>query len=173
MGLENWAFLPSYFAWSDARSIAPPVAGVLFVTFLPPRIVKLRVVFISAIHSGTLDAAYLVMGYYVSASHLSISPHLSISLYHHPSLGPCISGLTYASFKKLPTWFQAVKGVSTLDSGYRVPPLLAANIVCNFSAATLAGKLHYDNPFMIIGSITLTFVTGLLTTLTPWSSVPK
>ena len=71
----------SIFSWSDARSIAPLVlAGALFVAFLliqrwkgneamlPPRIAKLRVVFISAIYSGTLDAAYLVMVYYVGAS---------------------------------------------------------------------------------------------------------
>ena len=71
----------SIFSWSDARSIAPLVlAGALFVAFLliqrwkgneamlPPRIAKLRVVFISAIYSGTLDAAYLIMVYYASAS---------------------------------------------------------------------------------------------------------
>lgn len=71
----------SMFTWSDARSIASlVVAGVLFVAFLltqhrrgdnamlPPRIAKLRVIYVSAIYSATLDAAYLVMVYYVSAS---------------------------------------------------------------------------------------------------------
>ena len=81
--------------------------------------------------------------------------------------------LTFANLKKLPIWFQAIKGVSALDSGYRILPLLAANIVCNFSAATLAGKLGYYHPFMILGSVTLTLGTGLITTLASRSSVAK
>ncbi|KAL9611894.1 MAG: hypothetical protein Q9167_003475 [Letrouitia subvulpina] len=140
----------SIYTWSNARSITPlAIAGVLFVTFLliqrwkgdtamlPPRIAKLRVVYICAIYSGTLDAAYFVMVYY------------------------------------LPIWFQAIKGVSALDSGYRILPLLAASIICNFSAATLAGKLGYYHPFMMFGSMALTLGTGLVTTLTPRSRAAK
>ena len=66
--------------WSDARSIVPLVLPVILLgtllhsqswkgdeAVLPPRIAKPRVVFISAIYSGSLDAIYLVMIYYVSA----------------------------------------------------------------------------------------------------------
>ncbi|KAL9615760.1 MAG: hypothetical protein Q9160_009280 [Pyrenula sp. 1 TL-2023] len=67
----------------------------------------------------------------------------------------------------------AIKGLSALDSGYRILPLLTACVLFNFSAAALAGKLGYYHPFMIFGSIALTLGTAFLTTLTPESSTAK
>ncbi|OAL47089.1 major facilitator superfamily transporter [Pyrenochaeta sp. DS3sAY3a] len=66
----------------------------------------------------------------------------------------------------IPLWFQAIKGVSAMQSGINTIPLVLAVVVASILSGGLVQKIGYYTPFMILGSCLMAIGTGLLTT---WS----
>lgn len=65
----------------------------------------------------------------------------------------------------LPIWFQAIKGVSAVDSGVRLLPLTLPMVAASVVTGALVSRIGYYTPFMIAGSCILSVGAGLLTTL--------
>ncbi|KAF2964602.1 hypothetical protein GQX73_g8980 [Xylaria multiplex] len=67
----------------------------------------------------------------------------------------------------IPIWFQAVQGVSAVNSGIRNLPLLLSVVVASLLAGGLITVFGYYTPFMIFASIIASIGGGLLTTWKP------
>jgi hypothetical protein len=65
----------------------------------------------------------------------------------------------------LPIWFQAIKGVSAVDSGIRLLPLVLPMVVSSMLTGIIITKVGYYTPFMIGGVCLMSIGAGLLTTL--------
>ena len=65
----------------------------------------------------------------------------------------------------LPIWFQSVKGVSAVESGIRLLPLMLAMVVGSIGGGIVTPRVGYYTPFAIIGSCMSSVGAGLLTTL--------
>ena len=64
----------------------------------------------------------------------------------------------------LPIYFQAIQGVSAIESGIRSLPLVLALVVAGIVAGGLVSKMGYFTPLMIACSIITSIACGLLTT---------
>ena len=73
----------------------------------------------------------------------------------------------------LPIWFQAIQGVSAVQSGIHMLPLVLALVVITISTGILVRVTGYYAPFMIAGTIFLSIGAGLLTTFTPNTPTSK
>lgn len=67
----------------------------------------------------------------------------------------------------LPVWFQAVQGVSAVQSGIRNLPMLLAVVVASIFAGGLVTAIGYYAPFMIAGTVLMSIGAGLLSTFDP------
>ncbi|KAI1176176.1 MFS general substrate transporter [Nemania sp. FL0916] len=67
----------------------------------------------------------------------------------------------------IPIWFQAVQGVSAVNSGIRNLPMLLSVVVASLLAGGLITAFGYYTPFMILGVILAAVGGGLLTTWKP------
>ncbi|RYP81618.1 hypothetical protein DL769_001919 [Monosporascus sp. CRB-8-3] len=138
------------YPWNDSRVIALfVVSGVLLFVFLgvqlwkqdnatvPPRIVKKRTVWASALYAFTLGSSQFIMIYYV------------------------------------PIWFQAVQGVSAIESGIRNLPLLISSVVLALICGVMVTVLGYYTPFMLLGTIMMSAGAGLISTWQPETGSPS
>lgn len=73
----------------------------------------------------------------------------------------------------LPIWFQAIQGVSAVDSGIRLLPLTLSVVVASISNGIFITKIGYYTPTMIAGTAICTVGAGLLNTLEVDTSMPK
>ncbi|UPK95961.1 hypothetical protein LCI18_006896 [Fusarium solani-melongenae] len=73
----------------------------------------------------------------------------------------------------LPIWFQAIQGVSAVDSGFRILPTVLSVVVASLSTGILVKRIGYYTPFMILGVCFMSVGAGLLTTLHVDTSAPK
>ncbi|KAI0411703.1 putative efflux pump [Xylaria grammica] len=67
----------------------------------------------------------------------------------------------------IPIWFQAVQGVSAVNSGIRNLPMLLSVVVASLVAGGLITTFGYYTPFMIFGTVVGSIGAGLLTTWKP------
>ncbi|KAI1162533.1 MFS general substrate transporter [Nemania serpens] len=67
----------------------------------------------------------------------------------------------------IPIWFQAVQGVSAVNSGIRNLPMLLSVVVASILAGGLITAFGYYTPFMLIGTVLAAIGGGLLTTWKP------
>lgn len=67
----------------------------------------------------------------------------------------------------IPIWFQAVQGVSAIESGKRTLPMLIGNMVGTTMAGVAVTILGYYASFMIIATILTSIGAGLLTLFHP------
>ncbi|KAK9778377.1 putative Efflux pump [Seiridium cardinale] len=67
----------------------------------------------------------------------------------------------------IPIWFQAVQGVSAVDSGIRNLPMLLSVVIASIFSGGLVTVLGYYAPFMIAGTILMSIGAGLLTMFSP------
>lgn len=67
-------------------------------------------------------------------------------------------------FSYLPIWFQAIEGVSAVESGIRTIPLVLALVVGAISAGQLTGRIGYYTPFMFVSACIMPIGAGLITT---------
>jgi hypothetical protein len=70
----------------------------------------------------------------------------------------------------LPIWFQAVLGVSPIESGIRTIPLVLGIVIFSISSGILVRVMGYYNPMLYAMCIVASTGVGMLTTLTPSSS---
>ncbi|KAI1810940.1 major facilitator superfamily domain-containing protein [Poronia punctata] len=73
----------------------------------------------------------------------------------------------------LPIWFQAIQGVSAVDSGIRLLPLTLSLVVASISNGIFVSKIGYYTPSMIVGTALASIGAGLLTTLQTDTSAGK
>ncbi|KAJ6089553.1 hypothetical protein N7467_004769 [Penicillium canescens] len=76
-----------------------------------------------------------------------------------------ISATFYVFTYYLPIWFQAIKGVTALQSGIMNLPMIITVVVVSIVTGGLVTACGYYTPFMIASSIIMTIGAGLLTTL--------
>ncbi|KAI0597989.1 putative MFS aflatoxin efflux pump [Biscogniauxia sp. FL1348] len=65
----------------------------------------------------------------------------------------------------LPIWFQAIRGVSTVDSGLYLLPLTLAMVIASISNGILVSKVGYYTPSSILGTCIMSIGAGLFKTL--------
>ena len=65
----------------------------------------------------------------------------------------------------LPIWFQAIDGVSAVNSGIRLLPMVIPIVVASITTGQLVSRIGYYTPFMIFGVCLTAVGAGLLTTL--------
>jgi MFS family permease len=73
----------------------------------------------------------------------------------------------------IPVWFQAIKGVSAVQSGIMNIPLILGVVVTSIIAGFLTRKVGYYAPWMLIGAVVMPIGAGLITTFTVDTSHPK
>jgi EmrB/QacA subfamily drug resistance transporter len=64
----------------------------------------------------------------------------------------------------LPLWFQAIKGVSAVQSGIDTFPLLLSLVVSTIICGAIIQRVGYYTQFMILGSMLMSIAAGLFTT---------
>ncbi|OKL56681.1 hypothetical protein UA08_08251 [Talaromyces atroroseus] len=64
----------------------------------------------------------------------------------------------------VPIWFQAVKGVTSLQSGVDLLPLILSQIVASIMSGGLVRRVGYYLPFVVACGILLTISAGLMST---------
>ncbi|CEJ82418.1 hypothetical protein VHEMI02484 [[Torrubiella] hemipterigena] len=134
----------STYPWEDARVISLFVlSGVLIIIFLRVQCLM-----------GN-DAT-------VPPRIIKLRTIWSCALYQF-SLGACFFIFIYY----IPIWFQAVQGVSAIESGKRTLPMLIGNMVGTTMAGVAVTILGYYAPFMIIATILTSIGGGLLTHFHP------
>ncbi|GFG21253.1 putative HC-toxin efflux carrier TOXA [Aspergillus udagawae] len=77
----------------------------------------------------------------------------------------CVGASQYIFIYFLPIWFQSIKGVSAVDSGLRLLPLMLSMVLASIFGGITTQKIGYYTPFAIIGSCIMAIGAGLLTTL--------
>ncbi|AEO57279.1 hypothetical protein MYCTH_2303238 [Thermothelomyces thermophilus ATCC 42464] len=77
----------------------------------------------------------------------------------------CINSASFIFVYFLPVWFQAVRGVSPVDSGIRLLPIMLATVVGSILGGFLNARVGYYAPLAIVGTCVMAVGAGLLTTL--------
>ncbi|GAB1199607.1 hypothetical protein APSETT444_008962 [Aspergillus pseudonomiae] len=147
--------------WSEARIIALLVlAFVLLIVFfliqiwkpeqaiLPPRIFAQR-----SIASGFCTSSCL-------GAHMNLFGKPTTLNEEHDTILTPEMPVYY-----LPIWFQAIKGVSAVDSGIHLLPMLIPVVAASIITGQLVSLIGFYTPFMIFGVCLTAIGTGLLTTL--------
>ncbi|QSS61569.1 hypothetical protein I7I51_03746 [Histoplasma capsulatum] len=78
----------------------------------------------------------------------------------------CTGGHMLVVLYYLPIWFQAIKGVSAVNSGINILPTMLSVVVGGIAAGTLVSKIGYYTPFMILSTVFSSVGTGLMITFT-------
>lgn len=73
----------------------------------------------------------------------------------------------------LPIWFQVIDGVSAVQSGIRLLPMLLPLVVASILTGQLVSRIGYYTPFLILGICFSSIGAGLLTTLGVHTSKSK
>ena len=76
----------------------------------------------------------------------------------------CISGSMMMMVYFLPVWFQAIEGVSAIESGIRVLPLILALLTSSIFAGGFVNRIGYYTPMLIACSIVMAVGAGLMST---------
>ncbi|KAF9873135.1 hypothetical protein CkaCkLH20_09298 [Colletotrichum karsti] len=79
----------------------------------------------------------------------------------------CTAGADFTLRQYIPIWFQAVKGVSAVDSGLMNLALILATALASILSGVGITKIGYYNPFMIAATLFMSVGAGLLTTWKP------
>ncbi|RAQ41629.1 MFS multidrug transporter [Aspergillus flavus] len=83
-----------------------------------------------------------------------------------------IFGMTMILSYYLPIYFQSVRGKSALVSGVNLLPNILCQLVMAIISGVLTGKLGYYLPWGVFGAMLNSIGSGLLSNLTPDTSVP-
>ncbi|KAI7213425.1 MFS general substrate transporter [Hortaea werneckii] len=140
----------STYAWSDGRIIALLVVfGVLFLAFV------------------------LVQCLMQSSATLPLSVISNRSIIAGIMFNFCFSSAMMALVYWIPTWFQAIKGTSAVESGIHTIPLVLSLVVASILAGQAVGRIGYYTPFAIASAIIMPIGAGLITTWTIQTGSPK
>ena len=72
--------------------------------------------------------------------------------------------LTLTVVYYIPIWFQAIKGVSAVESGIRNIPMILGLVVVSIISGIIITVLGYYTPWMIVSSLLMATGAGLLST---------
>jgi EmrB/QacA subfamily drug resistance transporter len=76
----------------------------------------------------------------------------------------CLGGTFFVMIYWVPIWFQAIQGVSALESGIRSMPLVLAVVLASIISGGGTTAIGYNAPFYYLGTILMSVGAGLLTT---------
>jgi EmrB/QacA subfamily drug resistance transporter len=76
----------------------------------------------------------------------------------------CLGGTFFVMIYWVPIWFQAIQGVSALESGIRSIPLVLAVVLASIISGIGTTAIGYNAPFYYLGTILMSVGAGLLTT---------
>lgn len=134
----------SVYAWSEWRVI------VLFVFFCLLAIGFLTVQVITRHTTATVP------------SRIILQRSVAFGCFYTFCVGSCMMTVVYY----LPLWFQAIKGVNAIHSGFMVLPLILSLVAGSIIGGALVQRIGYYTPFMYFGTIMMSVGSGLLTTFT-------
>ncbi|CAJ2508054.1 Uu.00g092400.m01.CDS01 [Anthostomella pinea] len=138
------------YPWSNGRIVALlTLAGVLLISFV---LVQAFMPETATVHPRIFKQRSIIAGFWAT---VCIGSQQTIFIYF------------------LPIWFQAVMGVSAVDSGIRLLPLTLSMVVASIANGNFVARIGYYTPSMIIGSCLMIVGAGLLTTLQLDTSMPK
>lgn len=131
----------STYAWSDGRIIALFVVfGLLLIGFIAVQVLMQE--------TATIPARIISDRSIIGAMWFTF----------------CIASSMMLLVYYLPIWFQAIEGVSAVESGIRTIPLVLSLVLGTISAGQLTGRIGYYTPFMILSSVIMPIGMGLVTT---------
>ncbi|KAH7309933.1 putative MFS multidrug transporter [Rhexocercosporidium sp. MPI-PUGE-AT-0058] len=138
------------YAWSDGRVIALLVLGLVFL-------VVFALIQVWKPEQATMPPRIFIQrsiasGFWVSCC---TGAHMTMLLYY------------------LPIWFQAIDGVSAVDSGIYLLAMLMPVVVASIAGGGLTTRIGYYAPFLILGVCLSAVGAGLLTTLEVGASAGK
>jgi len=82
------------------------------------------------------------------------------------------SGAMFSMVYFLPIWFQAIKGVSAVQSGINTLPFILALVVASIAAGAITQKTGYYVGQLIACSVIMSIGAGLITTLKVGTNAP-
>ncbi|KAI9810458.1 MAG: hypothetical protein M1827_006234 [Pycnora praestabilis] len=140
----------STYAWKDGRIIALLILFAIFITaFL-------------VIQFWKRDTATL-------PPRIILQRSIAAGMWFSLCAGSAMMILVYY----LPLWFQAIKGVSAVESGIRSLPMIISLVVVSILTGISVTKFGYYTPFMIASAVLMSIGAGLITTLKVDSGHPK
>ncbi|TVY76132.1 Rubrofusarin-specific efflux pump aurT [Lachnellula suecica] len=77
----------------------------------------------------------------------------------------CVMGALITLTYFLPLWFQAIQGVSAVESGIRTLPLVISLVLASIVSGILVSKFGWYNPLFFVSTVLMSIGAGLLTTL--------
>lgn len=131
----------STYAWNDGRIIALWV--VFAVTFLVFVTVQVFMNETATIPASVIKNRDVLAGMWLT---FCLASGMMIFVYY------------------IPLWFQAIKGVSAVQSGIDLLPLMLSLVVGTMSAGILTGRLGYYTPFAYACAIIMPIGAGLIST---------
>ncbi|KAJ0121621.1 hypothetical protein J7T55_008787 [Diaporthe amygdali] len=137
------------YPWSSGRIVALFVlAGVLLIIFLGVQMWKQE------------DA--------------TVPPHIvkKRSVWSSAVFSFCLGASQFIMIYYVPIWFQAVQGVSAVESGLRVLPMLISSVVLALLSGVAVTLIGYYTPFMILTTILMSIGSGLSSTWQPDTGSP-
>ncbi|OAA58988.1 Major facilitator superfamily domain, general substrate transporter [Niveomyces insectorum RCEF 264] len=130
------------YTWQNARIVALLVlAGVLLLGFVAWQALRPKT---ATVPPRIFLQRSILAGVLAT---LCIGAHMMIFVYY------------------LPIWFQAIQGVSAVQSGIRTLPLVLAMVLLSIVCGGLIARIGYYTPFMLFGICMMAIGAGLLTTL--------
>ena len=134
----------STYAWKDGRIIALLVLfGVLAIAFIAIQFWKQET---ATVPPRIFKQRSIASGFWFSL---------------------CLGAAMIALIYYLPVWFQAIKGLSAIESGIRSLPLILSLVVASIISGGAITAIGYYAPFMILSTILMSIGAGLLTTFQP------
>ncbi|KAF2135708.1 uncharacterized protein K452DRAFT_346728 [Aplosporella prunicola CBS 121167] len=118
----------------------------------------------------TLSGVFL-MAFVVVQTMLPTTATLPPRIFKHRSIvagfwqSIWVGSVNYIFVYFLPIWFQSIKGVSAVQSGIRLLPLMLSMVVGTLSGGFTTSKIGYYTPMAIVGTSVMSVGAGLLTTL--------
>lgn len=128
----------STYSWSDGQIIALLIVfGILFLAFI------------------------LVQCLMQSIATLPLSVISNRSIIAGVLFNFCFSSAMLALVYWIPTWFQAIKGTSAVESGINTIPLVLSLVVASILAGQAVGRTGYYTPFAMASAIIMPIGAGL------------
>jgi MFS family permease len=125
-----------------------------------PRLIALLIVF------AVLLVAFVVWQYFTRNTTATIPARIILqrSVAFGGASQFCVGATMLTVSIYIPLWFQAIKGVSAMQSGINTIPLVLSVVAGSIMSGGLVQRIGYYTPFMILGSCLMAVGTGLVTT---------
>jgi len=168
---------PKLKTWGETIKNLDPLGTVLFLPSITclllalewgaaeypwssPRIIALLTVF------ALLLVLFILWQYFTRNTTATVPARIILqrSVFFGGASQFCVGATMLTVSIYIPLWFQAIKGVSAMQSGINTIPLVLSVVVGSIMSGALVQRIGYYTPFMIIGSGLMAVGTGLLTT---------